>query len=412
MDFKDKIVVIGDSQVRAFSFNKHFIPFFIGPAALNNFLTEESCEEVCNKVTELLSRMKNEKLKVLLFLNGDVILTERHSEGYSDKESSDLKIAVERYTNCISRIKERFPNISLSVSAVIPGRTELFSRYLNEYNHALNEFCTEKHINFININEKIAADNILENPYQADFAHVNYRIARFYVKNLIEKSYLSENASDISDYRWSYTYEFQLDSGSFKLWGDIYRDQLTKKDFEFLPLKEFPKPSNALVASIPKITETCISELGVTSFTVANCAEGFLAYVISKKLEKHNVDINGFDMDPLKIENAELLKNFKGNYDIDFNFISLKDVENNEYNFDYNEVVVDYCQYQYKEPVRLKLLSAYNNYSKYLFLLSNNVASDTRLLNKSGYTDIVTLTSVGDSNSLLFVTSSNQSENN
>ena len=404
MNYMDKIIVIGDSHVRSFSFNQNFIPMFIGPAAFNNFLTEKNTNTVISKLTELLLRIKLKPIKVLLLLSGDVIHVVRKSQGYSKEESIELNNSAKRYLDCITRIREHFPHVTLSVSAVLPGREELYSIYQDEYNKLLSDYCKSEDIHFININECITENKLLTYPYQADFAHISYRAIRFYIKNLKEKNLLTSKASEYSDYQWAYTYEFQTDSGPFRIWGGLYRDQLIKKEFEILPLKEFPKLSNDLAASISKIAELCINRLGVREFTVANCREGFLAYILQKKLEDYEVKINGFDLDSLKIENVEFLKCFKATYDIDLKYVSLEHIISDEYEFDYKEAVLDYCQYKFKEPIKTKLLSSYSKYTKYLFLLSKYVDTDIERLNTSGFTNVISLADIGRNYALLLAT--------
>ena len=238
MPLGNKIYVIGDSHIRAFSFEEQFIPLFIGPAAFNNFLTKQNADKITLKILELFKNNLDEKFNILLLFSGDVEHVIRKSSGYSQVEIDHLNESAFRYIHCISTLKEKLPNATICISAVLPGRTELYSKYQNHYISILIKYCTKKNIPFIDINSLITNDKkIIRYPYKADFAHISYKVANLYLNELFEKKILLLNEPlNVANYKWSHVYNIETSMGPFKIWGDVYKDQLIIREHEILSL--------------------------------------------------------------------------------------------------------------------------------------------------------------------------------
>lgn len=380
MSFGKKIIVIGDSHVRAFSYSKHFIPLFIGPAVFNNFLTDKSATHINFKVTELLSRLNQKKATVLFLFSGDVEHIIRNSKGQNPEEIDTLESASRRYVSFISDIAGKFQNIQFLVSAVLPGSSKLYKTYQDLYNNHISAFCKEKRILFMDINPSITDNSgLLRYPYKADFAHINYRVPPLYLKEATsQKILLEEIGSYVSDYQWRDVINIETGNGPYKIWGAISRDELIIPEYEKLPLQDFQNRSKPFSDLVSLLVNFSLSQLYTSSFTIANCAEGFLAFVANSSAPESN--INGFDLDSERVINANCLKELIGTTNLVF--------ENGYHNIHFNEAVIDFEQWRFKEEIRTKMLETYLEQSSYLFLLSQNIKSDQRLLEKVGYQNV------------------------
>lgn len=374
---KNKLFIIGDSHVRAFGYNNAYVPLFIGPAAFNNFRTAKSAEVVTNKIVDLLINVKEDISLMLLFV-GDVEHATRHVDTFSDKEWLQLDESITRYQESIKILKEKFFNIKLIVSSVLPGRSEQYRKCQEHYNKKIKSFCSENNIHYIDVNDRIVnPEGFLVYPYKADFAHINYRVPEIYYRELISMSFFENDSTYYSDYKWSHVYNIDTTYGPVKIWGDIYRDELIVNDYETISLDRLQKSSIQQTQSIKKIAEICSGTIHENEITIANCQEGFLAFELMKI---NNFKINAWDFDLEKINNAKLLGTLGKNGKVDFYTVSAQNKT-----FEFRKVVIDFEQYKFKEEVRLEILSEIKKQSAYLFMLSENVKSDTRILNKIGF---------------------------
>ena len=295
----EKIIIIGDSHVRSFGYCNDLLPLFIGPAAFNNFLTEESSNRVRAKILELLEPFSDDKINLLLFFNGDVEHVKRKSDGVCQSEFEILNKSVNRYFELIDHIRVYFKRVNLMISSVAPGFTEVYREYQNHYNRQLNNYCELNGVSFININDKITEDGFVKYPYYSDFVHVSYRAVYEYHKGI--KQFVPDLPVFIDDYKWSYIYELDTSKGPFKIWGGINKEDLEVRNYEKLPLSSFSVKSNALSKSVTDIVNFINNKEEGLKYTVLNCKEGFLAFEI---LKKHKVVVNGIDFEKRNIQNG------------------------------------------------------------------------------------------------------------
>ena len=378
--FDQKILVIGDSHVRAFSYNNHFIPLFIGPAAFNNFLTAETANHLKQKIAGLLSRVRDNHPKVLLLFSGDVEHTARKSAGYSGHEAQIIKESSSRYCEVFGELTEQFHGVEIIISATLPGSKTIYKQYQDLYNDHLRTFCQKANVKFLDVNDEISDEiGLLKYPYKADFAHISYRATRFFIQDLLTKKVLQPSPqSFVNDYQWEDVINIETHNGPYKIWGGIFRDELIIQDHEKLPLQNFQNRSKPTSDLLSEIIDFSSSYLDCHDFTFANCAEGFLVFEAFYK--NRDLALNGFDLNAHRIANARCLGALAGtpgiHFEIGFEEIELK------------KIVIDFHQSGFKEEIRKELLKTYLTQSSYLFLLTQNYKSDERLLRKVGFTSV------------------------
>lgn len=381
MTNKNKVIVIGDSHVRAFSFQKKYIPFFIGPAAFNNFLTAESAEKLKLKIQGLF-KFSTEPYTVMFLFSGDVEHTIRKRKSVNEEDVKEIRECAERYTAVVDSIRENLPNLNLKISAVLPGGNPDYYLLQEEYNQVLSAYCLKQGISFINVNEQITdSTGFLTYPYKADFAHISYYAVKFYTKELVKEGTLTEEEwSYHSDYRWNYVFDIETENGPFKIWGDIYKDQLIINDYQKLPLANLLKYSSDLHDFIREFTLKINEVAAINKIVVVNAGEGSAPFAVKKVVSGQVI---GFENDPFKLNNARILNSLLDSTSkVELQNLDLADLE-----FPESTVIIDLEQYTFKENVRKDLLLEINKTTKFLLLVSENTTSDFRLLKKVGFSN-------------------------
>ena len=372
-----KIFVVGDSHVRAFGFHKSFFPLFIGPAAFNNFKTEKSSDLVSRKLELILEGFSSNIIYLILLFNGDVIHTARGKKDISEDDVSHLKIAANRFSKIITKIISLNPENQILIGATLPGTDKVYKYYQEVYNNEMRLLAEKKHFEIFDVNKNLTnSSGFLLSKFRADFAHINYKVADHFANVLINNKWDIKKEEN-SNYRWKNVISINRKNCEIKVWGGVYRDQLITEDHETLPLSDFERNSNLLRKILFEVITFCKKKLDTSLISIGNCGEGFLLIEATSVFDG---PIFGFDCDSTRIENANLLLKIHGTEKVKIVQRKFGNPLNK-----YFGIVLDFEQFRFKEQNRLELLNEYRLNSDYVFLLSKNLKSDSRILQKAGY---------------------------
>ena len=236
-----KIWVIGDSHARAFSYNKNFIPFFIGQGKTHCFINDNNLSNLISKVVKIITEIKDRD-SVILFLGepdtrfclgrGWKPWKKKYRKGWKLWKSKIrlfiggkilIKKSYKRYCQLISEVKNK-TNASLLILNITPSDRRDQNKLVDYFNKLLSEFCSkENDVEFIYINPKIynPETKTVGGEYYGDPVHLNIKLQLpvenwFFEKGTIKKSFFDEeNRMDKKQIKRNY--KFNENFGCFTL---------------------------------------------------------------------------------------------------------------------------------------------------------------------------------------------------
>jgi hypothetical protein len=214
LDFKKNkpIYILGDSHVRCFSFNKNFIPMFVGEGKKHNFINDHNYNNVLTKTLKILRTIPNNFIVLFFgepdtrFLLGkgwtpwDTKLPDDES-GKMFFEKTSVDECLKRYRNLIEECL-KLKISQLLVLSVSPSIREEQNRIVKMYNKKLHDLCKELKIDFINIEDDILNNEKLNMEYYGDPVHLNNKIQLNLEHSLINKKILKKSFFN-SGFKWN-----------------------------------------------------------------------------------------------------------------------------------------------------------------------------------------------------------------
>ncbi|MEM7390945.1 MAG: SGNH/GDSL hydrolase family protein, partial [Verrucomicrobiota bacterium] len=180
MSARFPIVIFGDSQIRTFSYSSRMLPFVIGPAAFNNYLSDALAESTRNKCLEIMSRIGRE-CHYIFYFSGDP----HHHYKQTYKMGDDvLEKASERYVEVVREARDHADG-KVMILSTAPGE-EARSQTGEEYNTMLKEQCGKKDVIYLDIWSDIMHKGAVRPEYLVDGAHLDPCITGILIRKLKE----------------------------------------------------------------------------------------------------------------------------------------------------------------------------------------------------------------------------------
>lgn len=316
---KDSVIyAIGDSQIRAIAYQKSILPFFIGGSAFNNFLTEKKAEKTAAKIKALLSKSEGDE-NLLFIMNGDPIhFSVKTLKTNEEKSEEELLMAANRYVSFLKELQSE-RNGKIAVCSSIIGAIEKSINTFKSYNEVIQKGCNELGILYLDIFSKMVDNDIFNEEYRADWAHINQKISPFVVQSLKMNGFLNDSVKDNDPYEYSYLYDVPTEEGSYKLWGDfpVEKLQLGKKALKYnLKLHSKTSAHQKLIELVSLILPKIEAELKQSpELRITNSREGFLAFLVNQQNVR---SILASDSDSHRMNTGEILHQWMGSDKIQF----------------------------------------------------------------------------------------------
>lgn len=198
-----RIVILGESHVRSFSYRKNLLPFFMGSGRDVNL---DNAKLVIKKANKIIENTKDEDSLYFFYLGEPNVRYQLkndwdvHKTGFKDQvlNKEYLQKCISKYKNILSKVK--VDGIISPTTAYIPSL-----KALKYFNSELEKMCKELNISFINvykstINDKGNVRNKLKDPnYKRDPIHLNSQISDIFLNELLNHGFIS----DIKNYKSS-----------------------------------------------------------------------------------------------------------------------------------------------------------------------------------------------------------------
>lgn len=198
---KDRILVLGDSHSRGFSFNENFFPLFLGAGKEINLVNDKNFERLKSRILKIAEQFKENKV-ILYLCEPDCRFYLGKGwypwdENKWVKENIDVEKAIlasiNRYSMLIDYVKTLFEK-EVIVMNVTPSTRVEQNKIVLQFNEGLSKLCAKKELLFLEINSSIFSNDekVLKEKYYADHVHLDTSIQELVEEVLISKNIISE----------------------------------------------------------------------------------------------------------------------------------------------------------------------------------------------------------------------------
>lgn len=206
MNLSDKILVLGDSHTRAFSYNDNFIPFFIGEGKGHCFVKSSNYENIKVMTFGVLSELEYTGGPVLLVFGepdtryyiGRGWKPWERKYGFSIGRKRKVRISFARYCRFIEELRG-IPDIDLYILNVTPSMRLEQNKLVDYFNELLKKYCSvNQGVEFIDCNQDIYDESTHEvkSEFYDDPVHLNLKLQLLVEEWFIAKSVLRESKYD------------------------------------------------------------------------------------------------------------------------------------------------------------------------------------------------------------------------
>ena len=206
------IYLIGDSQIRSFSFVKEIVPLFLGPSKANNFNNKKNTEKTVRKILGLISNLDRND-KVIVFLGSG----HRYSAFFETPTNENLTDLLAQFEQGMGAIAD---SCSCHIELLTPAPpTRVFSHLYEPWvrleNGLLSSFERKERIRIHSFGQILDVKNPLDGDSVFDEIHISASTALAVTRGLL--------ADDIGVDAWRYceTIKGCRTAGSAKIVGDI-----------------------------------------------------------------------------------------------------------------------------------------------------------------------------------------------
>jgi len=292
-----KYYLISDSHSRSFSYNNAFIPLFIGRGQKNLFLTDGLLRSTAEKITSIVTLLKG-GVPIIFALNA-ANLKFHLRDSYKTLDEGDA--VIEKIVGRQLKLFEQFckSDRKVYITTAFPKEDAAYTRLAKLYNSELLSQAELSIVTVIDFFEKITHGNgqILED-YNADFVHCNAKVGDIVAGMLGEKN--------ATDYQWYYKYSFKTENSfSFKIWGDLDKNNLILKDGEKRNWSQYQRMTKITDLSLRIINKflkaSFLSDLNVN---IIGAKEGYAALNLDVA---DGTKINCYEEDLERVENFQYI---------------------------------------------------------------------------------------------------------
>ncbi|GAB5539813.1 MAG: hypothetical protein Salg2KO_19160 [Salibacteraceae bacterium] len=198
---ESKILVLGDSHARSFSYNNNFIPVFLGAGKLHNFISDHNSHVVLEKSLQVIQSLRPKH--VMLFF-GEPDTRYLLGKGWTpwDPNNDDidgidqphLEGCVLRYFDFIQKIVRNASLESVLVLNIIPSKRAEQNAIVDEYNEILAERLGQiAGVRFLDINDTLyeSITPTIKDKYVSDPVHLNHELQKPVEKKLLDMGLIS-----------------------------------------------------------------------------------------------------------------------------------------------------------------------------------------------------------------------------
>lgn len=194
------IYIVGDSHSRAFSYNRNFIPLFLGPGKKINFISDDNMQTVKSKFAMVHKSLAPQKV-ITYFGEPDTRWLlgkgwypwEGSVEFVLDDFRQEVNQSVDRYIQLIRFARDHFA-WEICVMNVTPT-TRVEQNVISEYyNERLHQTCKDEGFMFLPINSRLFTHDLnLDDSYCGDSVHLNSAIQPHVEEILIKKGMIESS---------------------------------------------------------------------------------------------------------------------------------------------------------------------------------------------------------------------------
>lgn len=200
----DKILVLGDSHSRAFSFNPNFFPIFLGPGKEMNFVNDKNLKLLEKSILRVLKTFNlTADSKIILYLGepdtrfylaGDWYPWKQEELELDENYKEKVRDSIIRYEKLLDTIIGKISNPI--IMNVTPSRRTEQNKVVDYFNAKLAELCSTRGFEFLDINNSIYSNDekVIQDVYYLDQVHMNTRIQVLVEKRLMDLAYIESPA--------------------------------------------------------------------------------------------------------------------------------------------------------------------------------------------------------------------------
>ncbi|MGJ8645385.1 MAG: hypothetical protein ACSHXJ_00735 [Marinomonas colpomeniae] len=377
--------IIGDSAVRAFAYNNHFIPIMISAGAFNCHLTVDSSKGVCERYKAFFEEYSLDGESVYFFTNGDTIHHVRDTFDTLVNDNIPLYEAALRYVDMILMLIQEFP-INAIILSSIPLEGDLGMASALAYNECLKKLAKKNNIKYVDIwgivTRKTNGKVEIKPEYRADdVGHLNHRFIYDFLISIGEAEE-SQHYWDV-EYERYYNYEMPiagLTGQKAKIWGDCHKDNLILDEKMTYQFNLFHQRTNEHEALLKMLNPIFTNILSYESVTIDGCKDGYVAFSLSRMRIFKN--INAQDSNQNFIHQANALKKV-------FKFLEIDFFNKSDEEMKINDVVFSLTSNLLSKKSKVKYLrDLIKKDVEVLIYYSTDVYNDCKILRKNGFKKI------------------------